>query len=172
MYLFQNKDQCVYAVVQSLSRVQLFATPWTVACQTLLSFTSLWSLLRFLFIELVMLSNRFILCHPLLFLPSIFPSIRIFFNELTLCVRWPKYWSITIIFPVNIQGWFPLELAGLISLLSKVLSRIFSSITTWKYQFFGAQPSLWPTLLSAHDYWENHSFDYLDLCWQSDVSAF
>ena len=93
MYLFQNKDQCVYAVVQSLSRVQLFATPWTVACQPLLSFTSLWSLLRFLFIELVMLSNRFILCHPLLFLPSIFPSIRVFPNKSVLCIRWPKYWS-------------------------------------------------------------------------------
>ena len=107
MYLFQNKDQCVYAVVQSLSRVQLFATPWTVACQTLLSFTSLWSLLRFLFIELVMLSNRFILCHPLLFLPSIFPSIRVFSSESVLPIRWPKYWNFDIC-PSN-------EYSGLIS---------------------------------------------------------
>ena len=96
MYLFQNRDQCVFAVVQSLSHVQLFAMPWTAACQTFLSFTSPWSLLRVLFIELVMLSNRFILCHPLLLLPSMFPSIRVFSNESAHGIRWPKYLTLSI----------------------------------------------------------------------------
>ena len=76
------------------------------------------------------------------------------------------------ILPVNIQGWFPLQLTGLISLLSKGLSRVFSNTTNWKNQFSGAQPSSGPTLTSIHDYWKNHSSDYMGLCWQSDVSAF
>ena len=75
------------------------------------------------------------------------------------------------VLPMNIQGWFPLGLTGLISLLSKGLSRVFSSTTTWKYQFFGAQPSLLATLTYIHDYWKNHSFDYMNLCWQGDASA-
>ena len=79
--------------VQSLSRVRLFATPWATACQASLSITNSWSLLKLMSIESVMPSNHRILCHPLLLLPSIFPSIRIFFNELTPCIRWPKYWS-------------------------------------------------------------------------------
>ena len=83
-------------VVQSLSCVQLFATPWTAACQASLSFTISWSLLKLKTLKSVMSSNHPILCRPLLFLPSIFPSIRIFSNELTLYVRWPKYWSFTI----------------------------------------------------------------------------
>ena len=79
--------------VQSLSRVQLFATPWTAACQASLYITNSQSLLKLMFIELVMPSNHLILCCPLLLLPSIFPSIRIFSNESVLCIRWPKYWS-------------------------------------------------------------------------------
>ena len=78
--------------VQSLSRVQLFATPWTTARQAFLSITSSWSLLKLMSIESVMPSNLFIFCHPLL-LPSIFPSIRVFSNESALHIRWPKYWS-------------------------------------------------------------------------------
>ena len=119
--------------------------PQTAAHQAPLSSTISWSLLKFVSIELVMPSNRLILCRPLIFLPSIFPSIRIFPNESALCIRWPKYWS----FSYNIrpsdefQGWFPLELAGLISLLSKGLSRVFSSTTIQKHQFLGTQPSLW-----------------------------
>ena len=76
------------------------------------------------------------------------------------------------VLPVNIQNWFPLGWTGWISLLSVGLSRVFSSTTVWKHQFFSAQPSLWSNLTSIHDYWKNHSFDYMDLCWQSDVSAF
>ena len=78
------------AVVQSLSCVQLFATSWTVACQASMSSTISQSLLKFMSIELVILSNHLILCHPFL-LPSIFPSIKVFSNELALHVRWPKY---------------------------------------------------------------------------------
>ena len=79
--------------VQLLSHVQIFVTSWTVACQASLSITNFWSLLKLMYIELVMPSNHLILCCPLLLLPSIFPSIRVFSNELALRIRWPKYWS-------------------------------------------------------------------------------
>ena len=82
-----------FVVVQLLSHVRLFVTQWTTACQapTLLSFTISWSFLRFMSLESVMLSNHLILCCPILLLPSVFPSIRVFSNEFALCVRWPKY---------------------------------------------------------------------------------
>ena len=96
-------------VVQSLSHVLLFATPWTVAHQAPLSFTASQSLLKFMSIESLILSNYLSLCHPLLLLPSIFPSIRIFSNESALHIRWPKYWSFSFsITPSN-------EYSGLIS---------------------------------------------------------
>ena len=82
-----------FSSVQSLSRVQLFATPWIAACQASLSITNSWRSLRLPFIESVMPSSRLILCRPLLLLPPIPPSIRVFSNESTLCMRWPKYWS-------------------------------------------------------------------------------
>ena len=85
-----------FVVVQSLSCVQLFLTPRTAAHQTSLSFTVSWTLLKFMTIELVILSNHLILCHPLLLLPSIFPSIRIFSSESAVCIRWPEYWSFSI----------------------------------------------------------------------------
>ena len=98
-----------FSSVQSFSRVQLFATPWTVARQASLSITNSRNLLRFMSIELVMPSNHLILCHPLLLLPSIFPSIRVFSNESVLRIRWPKYWSFSFsISPSN-------EYSGLIS---------------------------------------------------------
>ena len=87
-----------FSVVQSLSCVQLFVTPWTVAHQASLSFTISWSLLKLMPIESVMLSNLLILCHPLLLLPSVFPSIRVFPNESVLCIKWPKH-SIWVIHP-------------------------------------------------------------------------
>ena len=80
-------------VVQLLSCVKFFATPWTVACQAFLSFTISRSLLKLMSTESLMTSNHLVLCHPLLLLPSIFPSIRVFSNELALRSRWPKYWS-------------------------------------------------------------------------------
>ena len=72
--------------------------------------------------------------------------------------------------PMNIQGWFPLGLSGLISLLSKGLSRVFSSTAIWNHQFFGIQPSFWSTLISIYDYWKNHSFDYMDLSSNQSLS--
>ena len=85
--------QCVsvqFSSVQSLSCVRLFVTPWTTACQASLSITNSWSLLKLISIELVMPCNPLILCHPLLFPPSIFPSIKVFSDESVLCIRWPK----------------------------------------------------------------------------------
>ena len=129
----------------SLSVMSDSATPWTATLQASLSVTISQSLLKLMFIESVMPSNHLILCRPLLLLPSIFPSFRVFSSESVLRIRWPKYWSfsLSIIFPVNIQGWFPLGLTGLISLQSKGHSRVFSNITVQKHQFFCAQFSLW-----------------------------
>ena len=96
-------------VVQSLSYVQFFATPWTATYQASLSFTLSQSLLKLMSIELVLPSNYLIHCHPLLLLPSIIPGIRVFSSELALCIRWPKYWSFSFSFsPSN-------EYSGLIS---------------------------------------------------------
>ena len=90
-------------------------------------------------------SNHLILCCPVLLLPSVFLSIRVFSSESALHIRWPKYWSFSFsISPLNNQGCFPLGLTSLISLLFKGLSRVFSSTTFRKRQFFAAQPSLWP----------------------------
>ena len=127
------------------SPVRLFVTPWTAAQQVSLSITNSQSLLKLISIESVTPSNHLILCHPLLLLPSIFPSIRVSSNESVVCIRWPKYWSFSfsISLPMNIQDWFPLRLAGWISLLSKGLSRVFSNTTVQKHQFFGTQLSLW-----------------------------
>ena len=94
--IFKCKVQQCFAVVQLLSHVQLFVTPWTAASQVFLSFTISQSLLKLMSIELVMLYNHLVLCHPLLFLPLIFPSIRVFFNKLAVCIRWPKYWSFSL----------------------------------------------------------------------------
>ena len=112
--------------VQSLSHVKIFATPWTTANQASLSFTLSQSLLKLMSIESVMPSNHLILCHPILLLPFIFPSIRVFSNELALLISWPKYWSFrfSISPSVNIRGSFPLGLNCLISLLRKRLSRV------------------------------------------------
>ena len=126
-------------VVQSLSHIWLFATPWTIAHQASLSFTVSWSLLKLTSIESVMPPNYLILCHPLLLLPSIFPSIRVFSNESILGAS-----ASTTVLPMNIQNWFPLGLTGLISLQSKRFSRVFWNTTVQKHLFCGAQPSLWP----------------------------
>ena len=127
--------------VQLLSHVQLFATPWTVACQASLFITNSQSLLKLMSIELVMSSTHLILCCPLLLLLSIFLSIRVFSNESVLHIRWPKIWSFSSasILPMNIQDWFPLGWTGWIPLQSKGLSRVFSNTTVQKHQFFGVQ---------------------------------
>ena len=130
--------------VQSFSCVRLFMTPWAAERQASLSITNSRSLLKLMPIESVMPSSHLILCHPLLLLPSIFPSIRVFSNEFTLHITWPEIGvsASSSVLPMNIQNWFPLGLIGLISLQSKGLSRVFSITTVQKHQFFGAQLSL------------------------------
>ena len=136
---------CITSIssVQLLSPVWLFATPWTAAHQASLSITISRSLLKFMSIESMMPSNHLILYRPLLLPPSVFPSIRVF-QESVLCIRWPEYGvsASASVLPMNIQGWFPLGLSGLISSLSKGLSRVFSNTTVQKHHFFSAQLSL------------------------------
>ena len=129
--------------VQLLSHVQLFANPWTVARQASLSITNCQSLLKLMSLELVMPSKHLILCRPLLLLPWIFPSIRVFSKESVLHIRWPKYWNFSISPSNEYSGLTPLRLTGLISLVSKGLSRVFSNTTVQKHQFFGTLLSLW-----------------------------
>ena len=129
------------AVVQSLSCVWFFATPWTAAHQASLSFTISRSVLKLMSTESMMPSNHLILCQRLLPLPSNFPSIRVFSNESALHIRWPKYWSFSIS-PSN-------EYSGMISfridwfdLPAVRLSRVFSNTTVQKHQLFSTKPSL------------------------------
>ena len=132
-----------FSSIQSLSRGQLFVTPWTLAHQASLSITSSQSLLKLMSIKVVMPSNHLILCCPLLLLPSVFPSIRVFSNESVLCNRWQKYWSFSFsISPSSEYSGLLLGLTGLISLLTNAFSRVFSNATDQKHQFFGAQLSL------------------------------
>ena len=128
-----------FSSLQSLSRVQLFVTPWTAARQASLSITDSRSLLKLMPIKSVMPSNHLILCRPLLLPPSLFPSIRVFSNESVLHFRWPKYWSFSFrISPSNeYLGLISLGLTGLISLQPKGVSRVFSNTAIQKHQFFG-----------------------------------
>ena len=136
---------CVqFGSVQSLSCVRLFATPWIVVRQASLSTTNSWSLLKLISIESVMPSNHLILYRPLLLLPSIFTSIRVFSKESVLRIRWPKYWSFSFsISPANEYSQlisFSMDL-GCISLQFKGLSRVFNT-RVQKHQFFCTQLSL------------------------------
>ena len=158
-------------VVHLHSCVQFFATPWTTACQVSLSFTISRSLPKFMSIEPVMPFNHLILCCPLLLLPSIFPSIRVFSSEPPLHIKWPKYRNVSFsISPSNeysglislrLTGWSPCcprdsqessPASQFKSIHSLALSLIYGSALT-----------------SVHDYWKNNSFDYVDLCQQSGV---
>jgi len=120
-----------------------FCHPWTAAHQAFLSFTVSQSLPRFMSIESVMLSNNFILCHPLSCCLQSFPASRSFPMGRAFASSGQSTGASTSILPMNIQSWFPLGLTSLISLLSKGLSRVFSSTTIQKHQLFGIQPSLW-----------------------------
>ena len=130
--------------VQLLSCVQIFATPWTSARQASPSIANSQSLLKLMSIESVMPSNHHILCHPLLFLASIFASIRVFSNVSVLHIRWPKYWSFSFsVSPFNkYSGLISFRMDWLDLLQSKGLSRVFPNTTIWKPQFFGFQLSL------------------------------
>ena len=133
-----------FSSLQSLSLVLLFVAPWTAARQASMSITNLWSLIKLMSIELVMPSNHLILCHPLLLVPSIFPSIRVFSNESVLCIRWPKYWSSSFsTSPSN-------EYSGLISFridwldllaVQGTLKSLLQHCSS-KHQFFSTQLSL------------------------------
>ena len=129
--------------VQMLSCVWLFATSWTAAHQASLSIADSQSLLKLMSIESVMPSNHLIFCCPLLLLPSIFTASGSF--KWKGGIRWPKYWNFSFsVSPSNeYSGLILLGLTGLISLLSKGLSRVFPSTTVGKHQLFGTQPSLW-----------------------------
>ena len=159
--------------VKLLSHVLLFETLWTAARQAVLSITTSQSLLKLVSIELVMPSSHLTICHSLLLLPSIFPSIRVFFNASTLCIRWPKYWSFSFsISPSN-------EYSGLISfridwldLYSPRDSQESSTLQFKSINSYVLSLLYGPTLTSLHDYWKNNSFDYVDICQQSDISAF
>ena len=170
--VLKSSSYLILSSVQLLSHICLFATPWTATRQASLSITNSQSLLK------SCSSSRWChptnsFCHPLLFLPSIFPSIKVFSNEAVHCIRWPKCWSFSFnISPSN-------EYSGLISfrmwltsLQSKLLSRVFSkpqfkSINSLVLSYFYSL-----THTSIHDSWKNNSFDKMDLCWQNNVSAF
>ena len=141
-------------------------TPWTAACQASLSFTISWSLLKLMSIESVMPSNHLILCCPLLLLPSIFPSIRVFSSESALHIRWPKYWSFSFsISPSN-------EYSELISFRIDWFDRLAvhgtqESSSTPQFQSTHSLVLIRlyvPTLTSLHYYWKNPSFDHMDFC--------
>ena len=148
--------------VQSLSHVWLFVTPWTTAHQASLSITNSQSLLKLMFIESVMPSNHLILCHPLLLLPSIFPSIRVFSKESVLRISWPKYWSFSFsISPSNEYSglidfgidW--LDLLAVQGTLKSLLQHHSSKASIlWRSAYFIVQLSH-----PVHDCWKNHSLD-------------
>ena len=150
-----------FSSVQSLSRVQFFVIPWTATRQASLSITISRSLPKLMSIESVMPSNHLILCCPLLLLPSVFPSIRVFSKESALHIRWLKYWSFQLQpqLPMNTQDWSPLD--GLVgSPCSPGDSQESSPIPQLKSINSLALSFLYsPTLTSIHDYWKNHSFD-------------
>ena len=165
-----NYLKLLFRSVQSLSRVRVFAIPWTAACQASLSFTNSWSLLKLMSIKSVMLSIRLILCCPLLLLPSIFPSIRVFSNESVHHIRWPKYWSFSFsISHPNEYSWlisFRMDWLDLLAApeLSSLLQHHSSKASILRHLAF--------SMLPIHDHWKNHSFDSTDLCWQSNVPVF
>ena len=163
-----------FALIQLLSHVQLFATPWTAACQASLSVISSQSLLRLMSIESVMPSNHLILCRLLLLLPSIFPSIRVFSNEAVLGIRWPKCWSFS--FSISPSS----EYSGLISFRMDWLDLLaFQGILKSLLQHHGAKApilrcSVFFMVQLSHSYMTTGKTIALtiDFCRQSDVSAF
>ena len=123
----------IVVVVQSLSRVQLFVTPWIAACQASLSFTISQSLLQLMSVESVMPSNHLILCLPLLTLPSIFPSIRVFSSESAVHIKWPKYWSFSFSISPSNEGLISFRINSFDLLAVQGVSRVFSSTTVWRH---------------------------------------
>ena len=156
----------LFSSVQSLSRVQLFATPLTAARQASLSITNSCSLLKLKYVESMMPSNHLILCHPLFLLPSIFPSIRVFSNESALSIRWPKYWSFSFnINPYNEysglisfrMGW--LDLLAVQEVKSLLQHHISKASVLWCSAFFMVQLSN-PYITRG----KKNTVEYMDLC--------
>ena len=138
--------ELIFALVSSVAQsCPTLCDPMDCSMPGFLSMTNSWSLLRLMSTESVMPSNHLILCHPLLLLPSIYPSIRVFSSESVLRIRWTSIGvpASASVHPMNIQDCFPLGLTGLISWHSKGLSRVFYNTTVQKHQFVGAQRSLW-----------------------------
>ena len=168
-------DICTLFVVavQLLSPVQLFTIPWTTALQASLSSTVSWSLLQFMSIESVMLSNHLILCRPLL--SSVLPTMRVFSNESALPIRWPKYYSFSLsISPSNatlridfLWDWLVWSPCSPRDSQSFYPAPQFESISSLALSLFYGL-----ALISVHDYWKKHCFDYTDICQQDDVSPF
>ena len=138
------------------------ATPWTTTREAPLSSTISWSLLKFMSVKSVMLSNHLILCRPLLLLPSMFPSIRVFSNELALQIRWPKYWTFS--FSISLSNEYPglisfrtdwLDLLEVQGTLKSLLQHHTSKASILRVLSFLYSP----TLTSIHEYWKNHSLD-------------
>ena len=162
MVVLGSDFQVQFSSVQSLSRVRLFATPWTAACQASLSITNSQSPPKPMSIESVMTFNHLILCHPLLLLPLIFPSIRVFPNESALCITWPKYWSFS--FNINPTNEHPglisfrmdsLDLLAVQGTLKSLLQHYSSKASILRHSAFFCSP----TVTSIHDHWKNHSLD-------------
>ena len=159
-----GKSHSIYyqsSSVQSLSHIRLFETPWTAAHQASQSITNSRSIPKPMYVETVMPSNHLILCRPLLLLPSIFPSIRIFSNESALHIRWPEYWCLSFSQSFQWTARTDLLLDGLIgsscslrdsqeSSPASQFKSINSSVLTFLYS---------PILTSIHDHWKNHSLD-------------
>ena len=146
-----------YSVQLSLSHVRLPETPWTAARQVSLSIINSQSLLKLVSVESVLPSNHLTLCHPLILLPSIFPSIRVFSNESVLCIRWPKYCSVS--FSISLSS----EYSGLISFRMDWVDLLAVQESSPTPQFKSINSSALsflcgPTLTSVHNYWKNHSF--------------
>ena len=167
---FSIEEPRLFVVVQSLSYVWLFVTPWTAGCQASLSFTISQSLLKLMSIESVMPSSHVIRLSTFFSCHQYFPASESFLTSwlFTSGGQSIETSASASVLLVNIQD-FPFELTGLISLQSKRLSRVCSNTTVQKHLFFGFSLLYGPTLTSIHDYWKNYNFDYMDLCWQSDV---
>ena len=175
MIIFKSYISKIINSVQSLSHVRLFVTPWIAAHQASLSITNSRSPPKPMSIVSVMPSNHLILCRPLLLPPYIFPSIRVFSNDLLLRVRWPKYWSFS--FNISLSN----EHLGLISLrmdwldllavqgtLKSPLQHHSSKASILRHSAFFTVQLPHPHMTSG----KNHSLDYMGLCWQSNVSVF
>ena len=161
-YICLNWMYLQFSSVQSLICVRPFETPWTAAHQASVSITKSWNLLKLMYIESVMPSNHLILCCPLLLLPSVFPSIRVFSNVSVLCIRWLKYWSFSYnISPSNEHSGlisFRIDWLGLLPIqgtLKSLLQHHSSKASVLQRSAFFISP----TLTSIHNYWKSHSFD-------------